>query len=635
MARAVLLADGGARQTKPGSMGHQIATTAMTAALAATRGLTVAEHQRAFEASHGPAPETYAEQFGSLVRRGILVAVAGRPGHMRYAHRDALVGQSDALVDDDLVIVERALRSACARLHRAVTTREVSVEMAALGLSLRVAHPNAVRQRLGTMAAVRRRGLLEWQPQRVVRETVDGTTRFLQARWHPIDMVVPVDARAPSNAADAIRTIIGCVEDALRMPVTRDDCVLWIAAHPAHAAVTALGAGSVSELLPSVAKHDAKASGRSRVMKRAPDRGRSGLGPMAYHLVDEARTPDHDGVLAHRLGEALDGLQPVAELAEIALLRKRAARLRVAALAMLADVRIDALRSAMDAVVRDAGEEAEGAGRAERALREAAIDVLRHAVAARAVWASMSASRDAGVRRLLARDRERLVALEALQPVLADVLRGEGASVTVAGPASAAGLEELAPFIASSARDLGWRVNETATYRLLDGCRRFDDAGPQVRYARTRTTGPRLQVDRADALLALFAKSASPRVTVLLTSARELLGRVVRDSVMLAQIAEPCRPIEGVLAGDPGTWRGALIARALLGDGPTTEDVDVALRGCDRLTGTALALAAVIAGGADSGRTLRALMAAGPAVAPAAATVLQRVRAGRLTTAVS
>ena len=634
MARAVLLADGGARQTKPGSMGHQIATTAMTAALAATRGLTVAEHQRAFETAHGPAPETYAEQFGSLVRRGIVVAVAGRPGHMRYAHRDAIVGQGDALIDDDLVVVERALRSACARLHRAVTTREVSVEMAALGLSLRVAHPNAVRQRLGTMAAVRRRGLQEWQPPRVARTTVEGTTRFLQTRWHPIDMPVPVAADVPPNAADAIRTIIGCVEDALRLPVTRDDCVLWIAAHPAHPAVMALGVGSVSELLPSVAKHDAKASGRSRVMKRAPDRGRSGLAPMAYHLIDDRRTPDHNGVLAHRLGEALDGLQPVAELAEIALLRKRAARLRVAALDTLADARIEALRYAMDAVVRDAGDEAGAAGRAERGLRETAIDALRHAIAVRAAWASVSTPHDAGARRLLARDRERAFALDAQRPLLANDEHAEGAPVAVVGAGSAAGLEELAPFIASAARDLGWRVNVAATYRVLNGCRRFDGAAPQARYARTRTNGPRLAVDRADAMLALFTKNASPRVTVLLTSARELLGRVVRDSPLLAHIAEQCRPVEGVLAGDPGTWRGAVVALGLLGITPTADDIAVTVAG-DRLTGAAVGLAAVLALGEGSDAVFRAQMAAGGAVATSAATAARRVRDGRLTAAVS
>lgn len=634
MARAPHLADGSPRQTTPGSMGHQIATTAMTAALNATRGLTVAEHQCAFETAHSSAPKTFAEQFGSLVRRGILVAVAGRPGHMRYAHRDALVGQGDALDDDDLVIVERALRSACARLHRAVTTREVSVEMAALGLSLRVAHPNAVRQRLGTMAAVRRRGLQEWQPPRVARTTVDGTTRFLQTRWHPIDMAVPVDAGVPSNAADAIRTVIGCVEEALRLPVTRDDCVLWIAAHPTHPAVLALGVGSVSELLPSVAKHDAKASGRSRVMKRAPDRGRSGLAPMAYHLVDEGRTPDHDGVLAHRLGETLDGLQPVAELAEIALLRKRAARLRVAALDTLADARVQALRSAMDAVVRDAGEEVGVADVTERGVRETAIDALRHAIAVRAAWASVSTPRDAGVRRLLARDQQRVAALDALRPVLAGVQRGEGASVTVVGPTSAAGLDELAPFVTSAARDLGWRVTVTATYRLLDGCRRFDGAGPEARYARTRTTGPRLVVDRADAMLALFTKNASPRVTVLLTSARELLGRVVRDTGLLSTIMAETRTIPGVRAGDPGTWRGALVARALLAVAPEPSDVEVAVTG-DRLTGVAVALAAIVAQGDASVDVLRALLHGSGSIATMASLAVQRVRSGRATAAVS
>lgn len=55
----------------------------------------------------------------------------------------------------------------------------------------------------------------------------------------------------------------------------------------------------------------------------------------------------------------------------------------------------------------------------------------------------------------------------------------------------------------------------------------------------------------------------------------------------------------------------------------------------DSLSGAAVGLAAVLALGRDSSRTLRQMLAFGPSVAPAAAVAEQRVRAGRLTTAVT
>lgn len=108
----------------------------------------------------------------------------------------------------------------------------------------------------------------------------------------------------------------------------------------------------------------------------------------------------------------------------------------------------------------------------------------------------------------------------------------------------------------------------------------------------------------------------------------------MRDPALLSAIGAETRPITEVRAGAPGTWRAALVARAVLGVAPSTDDVATALTG-DRLTGAAVALAAVLAMGSDAADTLRALLSGNAMVAPAAATAAQRLRFWRVTTAVS
>ncbi len=143
-----------------------------------------------------------------------------------------------------------------------------------------------------------------------------------------------------------------------------------------------------------------------------------------------------------------------------------------------------------------------------------------------------------------------------------------------------------------------------------------------------------MRVDRADAMLSLFGRAASPRVTVLLTSAQEMLGRVVRDPTLITAVIADTQPVPGLRAGDPWTWRGAIVARALLGVGPTGDELDSVLLG-DRLKGAAVSVAAVIAEGEGAATVLRSMMKGGADVALAAAAALHRVRLGRLTRAIS
>ena len=61
----------------------------------------------------------------------------------------------------------------------------------------------------------------------------------------------------------------------------------------------------------------------------------------------------------------------------------------------------------------------------------------------------------------------------------------------------------LAVIVAFAAGDLGRRVADVACYFLLNMCRRFDDAGPVWRNARTPKTSQRVRVELAVALVAV------------------------------------------------------------------------------------------------------------------------------------
>ena len=92
-------------------------------------------------------------------------------------------------------------------------------------------------------------------------------------------------------------------------------------------------------------------------------------------------------------------------------------------------------------------------------------------------------------------------------------------------------------------------------HRTLGDCR-FDDAAPTERFALTQKTGTSLRVDRTEVQLSLLGRTESPRVTILLTSAQEVHGRVVRDSALLTAVMAETHPILGVRSSDPCTWLG-------------------------------------------------------------------------------
>lgn len=111
------------------------------------------------------------------------------------------------------------------------------------------------------------------------------------------------------------------------------------------------------------------------------------------------------------------------------------------------------------------------------------------------------------------------------------------------------------------------------------------------------------------------------------------LGSVVRDDAVIGQLAKSCRPVPGGRTGGSGTWRAGLVVRALLGIAPTEGELVAALDG-DRLTGAAVALAAVLARGSHAIEALHVLLSRTTAVASAAATATNRIRSARLTAAV-
>ncbi len=124
----------------------------------------------------------------------------------------------------------------------------------------------------------------------------------------------------------------------------------------------------------------------------------------------------------------------------------------------------------------------------------------------------------------------------------------------------------------------------------------------------------RMSRDRVDAWLVLFADANAPRAWALLDEAHGLLGRVVRDVSWL-------RELQAALSGAASELVAPLqIARALLGDGPTHDEVTRVRSAGDARV---IVLATVLAMPAGSTRALRELTAAW-ALCPLSESVAQR-----------
>lgn len=111
-------------------------------------------------------------------------------------------------------------------------------------------------------------------------------------------------------------------------------------------------------------------------------------------------------------------------------------------------------------------------------------------------------------------------------------------------------------------------------------------------------------LDRVDVLLALGRRVGTPVVHALLASAYELLGAILRDRGLVAEVQVAAAP--GGAAPDPAVWRVTLVAEGLLGCAPEAGDAIVA--GRDRLSAQAFALAAILAEGVGAGAAGGALM---------------------------
>lgn len=663
-----------ARRTTPGSVNHAIAECAREAALAAQRGLTVAAHRDVYAAriAHPaglPLPPAYAARFHGLVRDGILVAVAGRTGHTRYAHRDALVGDVDPLEEDDLVRVLQACRAAHERLRRSVTTREVAGELRRLGLVLSTAHPNAVRKRLETLTATRRRGRAEWSQPLVVRETVTSALGRASARWRPAE-APPEPDRAelgvqPASAADALRQVVAHVEAELGRPVSRAELALWLRAHPDHPLRVGLAGARLHVLLPSVATADERAvlkgasqdagTGRpgaaGRLRRVRPNRARAGLAPVRYTVGE----PTSAALCACALEDAVVGLCPADELEEIDVLRRRAARIGVPALVVLAARR----EVALDAALREATGVAALSDLAAPASRLlAGYERLTGWLAIAAPTSGILTDRrrqmeqrTAGVEACLVLAREARASWGVV-PALSEASPGADSGSTggerpdpTVGDAPVPARPALAPYLDAAGREWDKRPGARADDDLLAGVRRFGEA-PGRAAGLQNAPGARLRVDRAEALARLFVGAPVARAGVLVTSAMELLGRIVRDPHALRAVVDQCRPadvpdatavLHAVVVPQHGThpsvWRAGVVALGLLGTAPT--EADVRAGGGSVREATAVLLAALLASPQAAHAVAdRLTEAAAPGVATLALTAMRRLQLGRLLTVV-
>ncbi len=670
-------------------MNHRIVICAQAAVQAAGAPLTIGAHRAAFLEREGPLPPAYNARFYALAKVGILRAVDGRTSHTRFVvaaqstndwHVSA-PSDHDAVVtteEDDALVVLRALEFAYAMHGRDVSTREVSDVLRSRKQRIGGGHPNAVRQRLATLARARRRGCVEWHTPPVERRTVHTVTGAPSVRWRPTrragSEAAPV-VQAPlitASASDALRIVVRTVGDLLQRPVSLLEVRLWMRQHPEHPAVRVLGSVRLSHLLPAVVQHDRRQRLRetdgiitwvrpegARLVVYDGDRTRSSRAPRRY-AVERIGPRSGDALLACRMLDLIGTLEVDDELCDIAVLQRRGARLRSPNLAAFADVRRvalwDTLRAGLDDTVamiaanRAHYNAVSDARRADtrllsvtRALIAGHRRVLGWVEQEQATCEDTDQLRDrhtllsAQLRHLECVERELRIAVTAQQPLL----DATGAiTATRVGAETAVALADIQPFVQSAVRE--WDVADTPQTRaaLVERCRHFGDA-PSARARRLQgEEGPRVRVDRFEALAALYRVLPVVHATIAITNAVELVGRIVRDIpriIAIRDASRPCALPDGstVRAHDHDVvWRATVVALGMLGVAPHPEDVALSVRR-DAQDRQAVVLAFVLASPETARASIDAMIAAVPIRERGALALAQRrIELGRLMTVI-
>jgi len=213
--------------------------------------------------------------------------------------------------------------------------------------------------------------------------------------------------------------------------------------------------------------------------------------------------------------------------------------------------------------------------------------------------------------------------------------------VRVVGATTVVSRTSLAPYLSAAARE--WERPDTARTHadLLERVRhyrtrprQFADAGTQ------RDDASTAHVDRAEALAALYRDLPVTRAGVLITSAVELMGRVVRDHALLAAVRDRSRPASSdgearTQTDHPAVWRASMVALGLMGTPPTAADLDAAQVTHDGLSATAVVQAATLADPCHGARAAVAFAESRAAgVSAQAAMSTRRLALGRLITVV-
>lgn len=562
------------RHTKPGSMGHAIAEGVRAAVAMAGAPCTLSACEAAFGAAGaGAVPATYAAQFFSLVRRGILVRIDGRASRSRYAHRDAAPAAMPVDDADDALRVMRALEHAVQIHSGAVTTAQVRAALLADGEALASNDINAVRVRLATLARTRTSGDPRWSAARVARcDIVTAGGRRL-CGWALRTADAPVAPAAPVlSLADATRTLVRHVQEQLRRPVFRRELAWWLAAHRTDAVAMAFAAHcdptrgrTLPRALAAVVQSDARYPHADSQLVRCGERFSCWGGVAPRYWVGPLPT---ETALADRLHEMSMALRADDEVRQLARLARRATARRAPALQRLVEVRQGVLL----------GERDRHLGNNQAALRGAALTLASSFDTVR-TWAKASGGDDVRYMRLedvrhRARHAASLAALSSptsTAPVAA-----------IVGQAATAPHELFEPFMGALAKH--YAMTDAQAHRAaLRGVRRFaveDRAGAFGAHPQRADA----VLDRVDAWLALFGQVEASWARSALASATELLGPVLRDADIVAQVAP-------VGATPPNIRRAAIVARGTLGVAPTDAE-----RGADEGDERAWLFAHLLAG---------------------------------------
>src|SRR5690606_28926082 len=108
-------------------------------------------------------------------------------------------------------------------------------------------------------------------------------------------------------------------------------------------------------------------------------------------------------------------------------------------------------------------------------------------------------------------------------------LETPGEMPALVGDAPVVARVALGPYLDAAAREWGKTPGSRADDDLLRRVRRFGEAPGRITGGVQNKRGPRVRVDRAEALAALYLGAPVARAGALVSSAMELLGRVVRD----------------------------------------------------------------------------------------------------------